>query len=82
MCLLFRVLSTTTTASENQPLVTKRKSSIKLEKVFITLKCISNSFFPTEREHLWVTASVYMKVNTAFRVKIKSLEQGVKYVQR
>ena len=43
---LFRVLSTTTTASENWPLSTKRKSLIKLEKVFITSKCISNSFLP------------------------------------
>ena len=41
---LFRVLSTTTTASENQPLATKQKSTIKLEEAFIILKCISNSF--------------------------------------
>ena len=43
---LFRVLSTTSTASENYSLATKRMSRIKLEKVFIILKCISNSFLP------------------------------------
>ena len=46
----FRILSTTTTASENQPLTTKRKSRIKLEKVFIILNCISNSFLLVQRE--------------------------------
>ena len=47
---LFRVLSTITAASENKYLATKRKSRIKLEKVVIILKYISNSFLPTYLE--------------------------------
>ena len=43
---LFRVLSTTSTAPENKYLATKWKSRIKLEKVVMVLKYISNSFLP------------------------------------
>ena len=41
---LFRALSTITMASLNEPLANKWKSRIKIEKMFIILKCISNSF--------------------------------------
>ena len=50
---LFRVLLRTTMASENQPLTTKMKSRIKLEKEFTILKCISNSFLPAYREFIY-----------------------------
>ena len=43
---LFSVLSATAVASKSLPLATKRKSRIKLDKLFITLKCISSSFLP------------------------------------
>ena len=41
---LFCILSTTTSASENQPLVIRQKSRFKLEKVVIMLKRISKRF--------------------------------------
>ena len=59
-----------------------------MKKYISTLLCkySQNTFL---EKHLWVTASVYQKVNTAmlagihlFRVKIEKLEQGVKYVRR
>ena len=43
---LFYILSTTITASENQPLHIRWKPCIKLEKVVIILKRTSKSFLP------------------------------------
>ena len=57
---LFLVLSTTTTASENQSqLGHQTKITNKVKKVFTILKCISNSFLPTQREP--VRLSLYLE---------------------